>query len=102
MPYIRVNIEEIGSVAKKMKQELAEIDNQMQSAQNSMSSLFQSWKGVDKNATLEKWNDIKSNGSSYEKMRTAISNYADYLEFSKEVYKKAQERAVSRSRLLRW
>lgn len=103
MAKIHVDYRKLDRAADAIDRYIEKHKNRMNSANNAVEELGNSWSGDDYNATLRLWRKGKENGSPSEKMIRSLKNYSDFLRDTSKKYKDAQSRAVERAnRLPRW
>lgn len=79
------------------------LKRKMGSANQTMTSLFSSWKGIDSSAYKTKWDAIDDSGSVYYKMRKSLDSYENFLRVAGNKYKTAQANAINRAnKLPKW
>lgn len=79
------------------------LKTKMSGADQTVTGLFSSWKGIDSSAYKTKWDTLDEKGSVYFTMRKSLESYANFLRAAGNKYKTAQANAVNRAnRLPKW
>lgn len=97
MSYIKVNHQKISVTADKIDDYISLVERNMTKADAEMELLKSQWDGADYLQVSSKWNDINSCESTTEKMKKALSGYADLMREASQMYKDAQARAINRA-----
>ena len=97
---IKVDHSKFDKAASAIDTYNATLRTKMGSANQTMSGLFSTWKGIDSTAYKTKWDALDENGSVYYKMRKSLESYAKFLRAAGNKYKTAQANAVNRAKSL--
>lgn len=100
MSYIKVNHKKISATADKVDDYISSVERNMTKADGEMELLKNQWDGSDYLQVKSKWNDINSTESTTERMKKALSGYANLMREASRMYKDAQARAVNRANTL--
>lgn len=100
---IKVNHSKFDSTATAIENYNSLLTKKMGNANQSMTTLFSSWKGIDASTYKTKWDTLDGGDSVYYKMKKSLESYAKFLRAAGNKYKTAQINAVNRaSRLPKW
>ena len=78
MAYIKVNHSQFETTATAIETYITKHKNNMNSIDNSITSLNASWQGIDYNQVKREWQQINAFDSTSGKMLTAMQNYANF------------------------
>jgi len=100
---IKVNHNKLEAAAKEIDTYLSLHIGEMKKASGEVDTLSTSWKGDDSIQFRVNWSRLDDKGSTSEQMITALTDYAEFLHFSAQKYKKAQTDAINRAnRIPKW
>ena len=100
MAYIKADHKKMLATATQIDKYITQLDKNMASIESAMVSVESEWKGEDYRQLKAEWNEINSSGSTSDKMRTSLKNYADSIRKAAELYNEAQIRAINRANVL--
>ncbi len=95
---IRVDTDELENSARKAEEFVRVYDNKMKNISGGISGASAYWQGEEYTLFSNKWHEMEAGGSVSEKAKQAMKNYAAYLRYAKDSYKRAQENARRRAR----
>ncbi len=90
---IKVDINKLNKAAKAIERYITYMDEQMKTAEKSVSTLESSWQGEDATKFSKKWDEVQSSESAYGHMRAALIAYAKYLILAARKYDTAAQNA---------
>ena len=99
--YIRVDHSKFETTALAIESYIKLHRDNMSLAKDEVSALSASWQGDDYKQFQTMWDKLDSGESTSEKMLSSLKNYAVYLRYAAESYKKAQTNAVNRANSIR-
>lgn len=98
---IKVNHAELSSTAKLVENYVNASKQRMKTMSNGVEGLNQvGWVGTDYDQLANKWQGVNRKGAVYYNFNKGLKEYADYLKYCAEQYKKAQSQAISRANSL--
>ena len=100
MAYIKVDHPKMLSAANQIENYISRFDKNMNSIDSAVVSLNAEWKGADYQQIKTEWNEIKSAGSTSDRMKLSLKNYADAVREASKLYQEAQARAINRANIL--
>lgn len=100
MAYIKVNHQKMLEVANQVDNYIVQLDKNMALIDSMMLSLGSEWNGKDYQQVKKEWNEIYSSGSTTDRMKIMLKNYAGSIREASKSYKEAQERAINRANML--
>ena len=100
MAYIKVDHQNMLNAAKQVETYISRFDTNMSSIDATVVSLNAEWKGTDYQQIKTEWNEMKSAGSTSDRMRLSLKNYADAVREASKLYQEAQARAINRANTL--
>ena len=100
MSYIKVNHQQMLSVADQVDNYVTQLDKGMASMDSAMLSMETTWKGEDYQQVKKEWNEINSSGSTTDRMKTILKSYSGSIREASKLYKEAQARAINRANTL--
>lgn len=100
MANIKVDYSQFEKTASAIETYISQHKKRMRAIDNSVVSLNTVWQGNDYEQLKKEWQQIKSDGSTSDRMLKALDNYAEYLRFAANKYKSAQANAISRANKL--
>lgn len=100
---IKVDHSKFDKAANAIESYNGTLKTKMGNANQTVTGLLSSWKGIDARAYKTKWDALDENGSVYYKMRKSLDSYAEFLRSAGNKYKTAQANAVNRAnKLPKW
>lgn len=100
MAYIKVNHKKMLDAAERIDDYIVRLDKNMNSIDSAMLALGGDWKGTDYQQVRKEWCEINSSGSTTDKMKTSLKNYASSIREAAKLYKEVQSRAINRAKTL--
>lgn len=100
MAYIKVDHSKFSVASKSIKNYISKTKKNMSAANNDMAQLRAGFEGKDYDVFNDRWQQVDGKDSVYNKMIKSLDNYADFLDFAADKYKKAQTNAVNRANAL--
>lgn len=95
--YIRVDHSKFETTALAVEAYVKAHRDNMKMAKDEVTALSSSWQGDDYKQFLTTWDKLDCGESTSERMLSSLTNYAAYLRFAANSYKKAQTNAVNRA-----
>jgi Uncharacterized protein conserved in bacteria len=100
---IKVNHNKLEAAAKEIDVYVGLHKGEMKKASGEVDTLSTSWKGDDAIQFRVNWSRVDDKGSTSEEMIKALTDYAEFLHFSAQKYKKVQTDAINRAnRIPKW
>ena len=100
MAYIKVDHRKMLDAANRIEKCISRFDKDMDGIDSAVVSLGSEWKGADYQQVRTEWNEIKSAGSTSQRMRTSMYNYINAVREASKLYQDAQKRAINRAKSL--
>lgn len=95
---IRVDTDELSRSVVAVNKFVSVYGSEMNSISEGISGAVSFWQGEEYNAFCNQWNTLKSSSSVSGKTCRAMENYANYLNYAKQLYETAQQNAKNRAR----
>jgi len=97
---IKVDHSKFDKAANAIETYNSTLSKKMGSANQTVTGLLSSWKGIDASSYKTKWDALDETGSVYYKMRKSLDSYAKFLRTAGNKYKTAQANAINRAKKL--
>ncbi len=101
--YIRVDHSQLDRAADTIEEKIRSHDSHMGQIATEVDNLEGSFSGDDYIAYKNQWITAIGEGSTYQNIKKAAQNYADFLRYASKEYKTAQANAVNMAeRIPKW
>ena len=97
---IKVNHDKLEAAAKEIDVYITLHKGEMKKASGEVDVLATSWSGDDSTQFRVNWSRLDDKGSTSDQMLMALTDYAEFLHFSAQKYKKAQTDAINRANMI--
>jgi uncharacterized protein YukE len=97
MSFINVDHSKLEKTAGVIDDYVKNHKDNMNSANNEITTLGKTWKGIDYNELKKRWDLAISKESTSQKMISSLENYSKFLRFASNEYKKTQKNAIKRA-----
>lgn len=100
MAYIRIRLSELENTVAAIENYVADMHKNMSAAAGEVDILGSRWQGEDYAQFRVKWSSLTDDASVFTQMSNALRDYAGFLKYAEDRYKKAQIKALSSANTL--